>query len=59
MATVTCGRCGKQAEVDDDDDGTPLGWSFETERGRVVKYCVECVRENIRAIEGKLSEEYW
>jgi hypothetical protein len=58
MATVTCGRCGKQAEVDD-DDGTPLGWTFETERGRVVKYCVDCVRENIRAIEGKLSEEYW
>jgi hypothetical protein len=58
MAVVTCGRCGKQAEVED-ADSTPLGWTFETERGRVVRYCVECVRENIRAIEGKLSEEYW
>jgi hypothetical protein len=58
MAMVTCGRCGKQAEVAD-EDGTPSGWTFETERGRVVRYCVECVRDNIRSIEAKLPEEYW
>ena len=58
MPVVACGRCGKQQEVDD-DDGTPPGWTFETDRGRVVRYCAECVRENIRAIEAKLSEEYW
>ena len=28
--------------------------------GRRVEYlCVECARTNIRAIEGKLPEEYW
>lgn len=58
MAMVACGRCGRQADVTADDD-TPLGWTLETERGRVLRYCAECVRENIRAIEAKLSEEYW
>ncbi|MEY2473384.1 MAG: hypothetical protein QOK28_2713 [Actinomycetota bacterium] len=58
MPTVACARCGKQAEVDD-DDGTPAGWTFETERGRVLRYCIECVRDNIRSIEAKLPEEYW
>ena len=55
---VTCGRCGRQEEVAD-EDRTPPGWSFEVDRGRMARYCVECVRENIRAIEGKLDEEYW
>lgn len=55
---MTCGRCGKQAEVEE-EDSTPLGWTFETDRGRVVRYCVECVRENIRSLEAKLPEEYW
>jgi hypothetical protein len=36
-----------------------VGWSFETERGRVLRYCVTCVRENIRNIEAKLPEEWW
>lgn len=30
-----------------------------TEKGRVEFQCAECVRTNIRAIEGKLSEEWW
>lgn len=58
METVTCGRCGQQAEVGE-KDGTPPGWTFETERKRVVRYCIECVRENIRNIEAKLPEEWW
>jgi hypothetical protein len=31
--------------------------SFEA--GRTVFLCVDCSRVNIRAIEGKLPEEYW
>ncbi len=57
VATVTCARCGRQEDAA--DDGTPPGWTFETDRGRVVRYCVACVRDNIRSIEAKLSEEYW
>jgi hypothetical protein len=37
----------------------PEGWSMVTEKGRVEFQCAECVRTNIRAIEGKLSEEWW
>jgi hypothetical protein len=58
LPTVTCSRCGAQQEVAD-PDATPVGWSFETERGRVLRYCVTCVRENIRNIEAKLPEEWW
>lgn len=57
MITVSCARCGAQDECD--QDAVPLGWSIETERGRVVRYCTACVRENIRSIEAKLPEEWW
>lgn len=30
-----------------------------TENKRVEFQCAECVRANIRAIEGKLSAEWW
>ena len=30
-----------------------------TENKRVEFQCAECVRTNIRAIEGKLSAEWW
>jgi hypothetical protein len=52
-----CSRCGKRGEGP--DDGMPEGWSMVTEKGRVEFQCAECVRTNIRAIEGKLSEEWW
>jgi hypothetical protein len=29
------------------------------EAGRTQFLCVDCSRANIRAIEGKLPEEYW
>jgi hypothetical protein len=37
----------------------PDGWSFAVEGKRVVYQCADCVRRNIRAIEGKLPEEWW
>lgn len=55
--TVTCGRCGTQAECE--ENSVPMGWSLETERKRVVRYCDACLRENIRSIEAKLPEEWW
>jgi hypothetical protein len=65
--TRTCSYCG--ATADAPDEGMPAGWSFAVERvrarpapeatGRVSWLCVDCARVNIRAIEGKLSEEYW
>lgn len=54
--TRTCRRCGTAADAP--EDGLPEGWSFEFEDG--VRYvCGPCVRVNIRAIEGKLPQEYW
>ena len=64
MVTRSCSRCGAQAEAP--DDGLPAGWSFEVEsprpgreEGRMTYQCPACLRANIRAIEGKLPEEYW
>lgn len=57
MRTVTCGRCGVQDEAE--DEGIPLGWSFNVEDGRMVHLCTACVRANIRAIESKLPQEWW
>ena len=57
QATVTCARCGTTAE------GLPLTWSSSVEvRGsqrRTVHYCDWCSRENVRAIEGRLDEDWW
>ncbi|MBA2769302.1 MAG: hypothetical protein H0U35_09275 [Sporichthyaceae bacterium] len=56
-ATVTCARCGATGE------GVPLTWSSSVEergsRRRTVFYCDRCSRENVRAIEGRLDEEWW
>jgi DNA-directed RNA polymerase subunit RPC12/RpoP len=32
---------------------------MSVERKRVEYICVDCSRANIRAIEGRLTEEYW
>ena len=58
VVTRTCSRCGTMADAP--EDGLPEGWSFEVDKLGGVRYqCPSCVRSNIRAIEGKLSEEYW
>ena len=51
--TVTCALCGATAE------SMPLGWSTSVERGRQVRYCEQCSRENVRSIESKLDTEWW
>jgi len=57
MVTRACSRCGTTAEAP--DDGIPDGWSYSTDRRRIEYTCPDCVRANIRSIEGKLPEEYW
>jgi DNA-directed RNA polymerase subunit RPC12/RpoP len=51
---VSCARCGEVAA-----DGPPLGWSSQSS-GRTTAYvCVTCSRAALRAIEGRLGEEWW
>ena len=54
----TCSMCGTTAEAAEGE--LPTGWSFAVDtNGRMTYQCPDCVRANIRAIEGKLPEEYW
>jgi hypothetical protein len=55
--TRACSHCGTTAEAP--EDGVPDGWSFAVEGKRMTHQCPDCVRRNIRAIEGKLPEEWW
>ena len=55
--SVSCSRCGTTGEAP--DDGSPAGWSFSVEDGRIHWLCPDCARRNIRSIEGKLPEEWW
>jgi hypothetical protein len=52
-----CGRCG--APAPGATDGLPAGWSLATERRGVLLLCATCTRANLRAIEGRLGEEWW
>lgn len=53
-----CSLCGTTADAP--EGGLPEGWSMDVDRhGRTGFQCPTCVRSNIRAIEGKLPEEYW
>lgn len=52
----TCSRCGTVA---DGAEELPAGWSFEIADGSVAWLCLRCTRDNVRAIEAKLPEEWW
>ncbi|MGH9184773.1 MAG: hypothetical protein ACRD0U_02985 [Acidimicrobiales bacterium] len=54
---ATCALCGTMAEGGEGD--LPAGWSLATDERGVSRICVDCTRINIRAIEGKLPEEWW
>lgn len=51
--SVTCARCGTVAVE------LPLTWSSSAERRGTLYYCDRCSRENLRAIEGRLDEQWW
>jgi hypothetical protein len=55
--TRACSRCGLSEDCA--AGGLPPGWTFTVEGARVEYLCVPCARRNLRAIEGKLPEEYW
>ena len=52
---TTCDFCGKQ----EPDEAKTLTWSTAVENGRLRRYCDECSRTHLRAMEGKLDSEYW
>jgi hypothetical protein len=55
---ATCSRCGELGDAP--EDGLPSGWSLATDPDRgVQRLCARCTRDNVRAIEGKLPEEWW
>ena len=54
MAAVTCDFCGRRA-----DEAAALTWTTSVERGRRRTYCDDCSRTHVRAIEGKLDQEWW
>ena len=55
--TRACSRCGRTEACA--EGGLPAGWSVGMEGRRVEYLCPACARGNIRAIEGRLTEEYW
>ena len=52
---ITCDLCGRQVP----EGPESLTWTTSTERGRQRSYCDSCSREHLRAMEGKLDQEYW
>ncbi len=51
----TCALCGTVAA----DAAAALTWTTSVEHGRELSYCDRCSRENLRAIEGRLDNEWW
>ena len=53
--STTCDLCGST----DPGEVPPLDWSLTMERGQVKRFCEECTRRHVRAMEGKLDQEHW
>jgi len=52
--SVVCDLCGRQA-----DTRAALSWTVATERGDRLRFCDECSRTHLRAMEGKLDSDHW
>ena len=52
---TTCDFCGRQ----EPDETKILTWTTAVENGRLRRYCDECSRTHLRAMEGKLDSEFW
>jgi len=62
MTTVlVCALCGTTLDADADGQSglAALSWVASHERGRDLRYCPQCARDNLRSIEGKLDAAYW
>lgn len=56
--TRICSLCGSMKSCA--EGGIPNGWTITVDGRTGVEYmCDDCARRNIRAIEGKLPEEWW
>jgi len=56
-----CALCGTMLDADADEQSgmLALAWVASNERGRDLRYCPSCARDNLRAIEGKLDADFW
>ena len=61
MTVLVCSLCGTTLDSDTDEQSgmLALAWVASHERGRDLRYCPQCARDNLRAIEGKLDAAYW
>ena len=61
ITVLVCDLCGTTLDADADEQSglAALSWVASHERGRDVRYCPSCARENLRSIEGKLDVAYW
>ena len=58
---LTCAVCGTTLDPDADDESglLALAWVASHERGRDLRFCPQCARDNLRSIEAKLDIEYF
>ena len=61
MTILVCALCGTSLDANDDEQSgmAALTWVTSTERGREIRYCPACARDNVRAIEAKLDGDFW
>ena len=52
--SLTCDLCGARA-----DAAAAFSWTVAMERGRRKRFCDECSRTHLRAMEGKLDSDHW
>lgn len=51
---VSCALCGIGA------DPPPMTWMTDWDAARgTLHYCDRCARDNLRAVEAKLPQEWW
>jgi hypothetical protein len=61
MTVLVCALCGTTLDADADEQSglAALSWVASHERGRDLRYCPQCARDNLRSIEGGLDAAYW
>jgi len=61
ITVLVCDLCGTTLDADADEQSSllALSWVASHERGRDLRYCPQCARDNLRSIEGKLDAAYW
>lgn len=55
----TAGPADPGDTTDEPDIQVPLTWTVAVENGRRRRFCDECSRRHLRAMEAKLDSEWW